>query len=41
LAAREIDVESLVDARLPLARGDEALRRAAERGVLKVLVSCA
>jgi threonine dehydrogenase-like Zn-dependent dehydrogenase len=41
LAGSEIDVASLVAQRLPLARGDEALRRAAEPGVLKVLLDCA
>lgn len=41
LAAREIDVRGLVDDRLPLARGDEALRRAADEGVKKVLIDCA
>lgn len=38
LAAGEIDVASLVSARVPLSRADEALRLAAERGVLKVIV---
>jgi threonine dehydrogenase-like Zn-dependent dehydrogenase len=38
LAERAVDVASLVSARLPLARADEALRLAGERGVLKVLV---
>ena len=33
-----VDVASLVCDRIPLARGDEALRRALEPGVLKVLV---
>jgi threonine dehydrogenase-like Zn-dependent dehydrogenase len=33
-----IDVKPLIHARVPLARADEALRRAAEPGVLKVLV---
>jgi threonine dehydrogenase-like Zn-dependent dehydrogenase len=41
LAAGEIDVASLVEDCLPLARGDAALRRAAERGARKVLVDCA
>lgn len=41
LAAGEIDVASLVDDRIPLGRGDEALRRAAERGAKKVLIDCA
>jgi threonine dehydrogenase-like Zn-dependent dehydrogenase len=40
LAAREIDVAGLVSDRIPLGRGDEALRRAAEPGVLKVLMEC-
>jgi hypothetical protein len=33
-------VDRLVSERWPLARGDEALRRAAEPGVLKVLLEC-
>jgi threonine dehydrogenase-like Zn-dependent dehydrogenase len=33
-----VDVLSLIHARVPLARADEALRRAAEPGVLKVLI---
>ena len=33
-----VDVHSLIHARFPLARADEALRRAAEPGVLKVLI---
>jgi threonine dehydrogenase-like Zn-dependent dehydrogenase len=40
LAARRVDVHSLVSDRLPLARADAALRRAADPGVLKVLVDC-
>ena len=36
--ARSVDVGSLVSARVPLSKADEALRLAAERGVLKVLV---
>ena len=40
LAAGEIDVASLVQEQMPLARGDDALRRAAERGARKVLVDC-
>ena len=43
LAALEgdaIEVGALVADRVPLARADEALRRAAEPGVLKVLVDC-
>jgi threonine dehydrogenase-like Zn-dependent dehydrogenase len=43
LAALEgdaIEVGALVADRVPLARADEALRRAAEPGVLKVLVEC-
>ena len=39
LEARSIDTASLVSARYPLARADEALRRAAEPGVRKVLVT--
>jgi threonine dehydrogenase-like Zn-dependent dehydrogenase len=38
LAAASIDVTPLVSARRPLARADEALRLAAEPGVLKVLL---
>ena len=38
LAANAIEVDALVHDRLPLARADQALSRAAERGVLKVLV---
>jgi threonine dehydrogenase-like Zn-dependent dehydrogenase len=38
LETRAVDVTSLIHARLPLARADEALRRAAEPGVLKVLI---
>jgi threonine dehydrogenase-like Zn-dependent dehydrogenase len=44
LAALErdaIEVRALVADRVPLARADEALRRAAQPGVLKVLVDCA
>ena len=41
LAGGEIDVASLVDDRLPLSRGDLALRRAGERGALKILIECA
>jgi threonine dehydrogenase-like Zn-dependent dehydrogenase len=41
LARGAIDVDSLVAARLPLARADAALARASERGTLKVLVDCA
>jgi len=40
LRAGEIDVAPLVSDRLPLARADAALRRAAEPGVLKVLIDC-
>ncbi|MEM7409691.1 MAG: alcohol dehydrogenase catalytic domain-containing protein [Myxococcota bacterium] len=36
-----VDVEPLIHARLPLARANEALARAAERDVLKVLVEVA
>lgn len=38
LEARSIDTASLVSAKVPLARADEALRKAAEPGVRKVLV---
>jgi len=41
LAEGRVDVGALVHDRLPLARADEALRRAAAPGVLKVLVDCA
>jgi threonine dehydrogenase-like Zn-dependent dehydrogenase len=41
LAAGRVDVAPLVSARVPLARADEALSRAGERGALKVLVDCA
>ncbi|KYF98398.1 hypothetical protein BE20_35145 [Sorangium cellulosum] len=39
LAARTVDVSSLVSARLPLERAEEALRAAAAPGALKVLVT--
>jgi len=38
LARGRVDVRPLVSDRFPLARADEALRRAASRGVLKVLI---
>lgn len=38
LEARSIDTASLVSERFPLSRADEALRRAAEPGVRKVLI---
>ena len=38
LANEEVDVRPLVSARLPLARADEALRRASVPGALKVLI---
>lgn len=38
LAAERIDVASLVAETLPLARGEQALERAARRGTLKVLI---
>jgi threonine dehydrogenase-like Zn-dependent dehydrogenase len=41
LARGSVEVASLVDARVPLARADEALARAARPGALKVLVDCA
>jgi threonine dehydrogenase-like Zn-dependent dehydrogenase len=41
LARGAVDVAPLVAERLPLARGDEALARAARAGALKVLVDCA
>jgi threonine dehydrogenase-like Zn-dependent dehydrogenase len=40
LATGRVAVHPLVSLRLPLARAEEALRRAAEPGVLKVLVEC-
>ena len=41
LGEGSVDVTSLVEERLPLARADEALRRAARPGALKVLVEVA
>jgi threonine dehydrogenase-like Zn-dependent dehydrogenase len=41
LAHGRVDVASLVSDRLPLARAEAALARAAEPGVLKVLIDCA
>jgi threonine dehydrogenase-like Zn-dependent dehydrogenase len=38
LDARAVDVESLVSDVMPLARGEEAMRRAEEAGVLKVIL---
>jgi threonine dehydrogenase-like Zn-dependent dehydrogenase len=38
LEAGSVDVRSLVSERVPLGRGDEALRLAAQPGVLKVLI---
>jgi len=38
LETNAVDVRSLIHARVPLARADEALRMAAEPGVLKVLI---
>lgn len=40
LAESRVDVASLVADRVPLARADRALARAAEPGVLKVLIDC-
>ena len=40
LAAGEVDVRSLISDRMALVDGEQALRRAAERGVLKVLLEC-
>jgi threonine dehydrogenase-like Zn-dependent dehydrogenase len=40
LSARSVDVEGLIHERLPLESGVEALRRAAQPGVLKVLLDC-
>jgi len=41
LAQGTVQVASLVQARLPLARGEEALRLAQQPGALKVLLECA
>jgi threonine dehydrogenase-like Zn-dependent dehydrogenase len=41
LAARRVEVASLVSERFSLARGDDAIRHAARPGVLKVLIDCA
>jgi len=41
LETNAIDVRSLIHARVPLARADDALRMAAEPGVLKVLIEVA
>ena len=38
LARGAVDVESMISEEMPLARGVEAMRRAGERGVLKVLL---
>ena len=40
LESGDVDVDSLVAARVPLARAESALARAAEPGVLKVLIEC-
>jgi threonine dehydrogenase-like Zn-dependent dehydrogenase len=40
LAQGLVDPTPLIDARFPLARAETALRRAAEPGVLKVLIDC-
>jgi len=40
LARGQIDTEAMVDAEFPLQQGDAALARAAEPGVLKVLLRC-
>lgn len=40
LETARVSVEALVTARVPLARADDALRRAGERGALKILVDC-
>ena len=40
LARGAVDVESLIEERHGLAKADEALRRAAAPGTLKVLVDC-
>ncbi len=40
LSDGSVDVDSLIGERMGLSRADAALRRAAERGVLKVLVDC-
>jgi threonine dehydrogenase-like Zn-dependent dehydrogenase len=39
LEARSIDTASLISERFPLARADEALRRAAQPGIRKVLIA--
>lgn len=41
LARGEVDVEPLIDARYPLRQGEEAFRRAAMPGVLKVILEVA
>lgn len=41
LARRALDPISLVEARYPLSRADEALARAEQKGALKILVDCA
>ncbi len=40
MASGTIDVEPLISAHYPLDRAEEALRKAAEPGVLKVLIDC-
>ena len=40
LEAGDVEVDGLVAARVPLAQAEAALARAAEPGVLKVLVDC-
>ena len=41
LAGGDVDVSALVEERFPLARGVEAMQRAARRGARKVLLDCA
>ena len=41
LSSGRVDVAPLVSERLPLAQADEALRRARQRGTLKILIDCA
>lgn len=40
LAQGRVDVTSMIQDRFPLAEADQALRRAGEKGVLKVLIDC-
>jgi threonine dehydrogenase-like Zn-dependent dehydrogenase len=38
LASNQVDVESLISEEFPLSKGVEAMSRAAEKGVMKVLL---